>query len=112
MIELPVVKSSGTRTRSNSDVLQSISSSASLLRLVIRLEKHAIDSMTKSRVDTASSECSSTESNPRSFAVRSRSIGKPVDANAAAPRGLTFVRSYAVMSRAKSRVNASACANA
>ncbi len=96
--------------KSNSEVLHKIISSASLLRFVIRLEKQEIDSMMKSRDDTASIEFSSMELKPRSFVVFARSIGKPVEANAAAPNGHRFVCSYAFRSREKSRANASACA--
>ena len=94
----------------NSDVLHNISSSAILDILVIRFENADTDSIIKSRLDTASCEFSMSESKPSSSHVNSRSMGKPVEANAAAPSGLLFVRLYAPLSRLESRSSADACA--
>ena len=76
----------------NSEVDHKTSSSARRLQLTIRIDRSASVSRMKSRVETASMLFSTSPSKPSSRQVLIRSILKPVEAKAAAPRGLWFTR--------------------
>ena len=70
-------------------------SSASRDRCVAQIAAIDRNSSAKSRSETLSSELRVGSRKPSAFAVMCRSIGKPVPASAAAPSGLSSIRSIA-----------------
>ena len=83
--------------------IQLTSSSEKRDRCIISTLAVAVNSMAKSRSDTASREFWQTPSKPSSRATRSRSIGKLVPASAAAPSGRRLMRLRASAKRSASR---------
>ena len=86
---------------------QITSSSASRDRWTAQIAAEDRYSSAKSRSLTASRLLAIGRSNPSAFAVASRSMGKPVPASAAAPRGDSFIRLRASWKRVRSRPNIS-----
>ena len=103
MIEEPVQKRSGRRTKPKRGLAHSTSSSAKRDRCTMTSAAKAQNSIAKSRSDTASSEFSHRPSKPSSRATRSRSIGKLVPASAAAPSGSLLTLFLVSRSRSRSR---------
>ena len=75
MIEEPVQKRSGMFTNLNCADVQRISSSDMRDKCIMIRDAAALNSIPKSRSDTASSEFSETASKPSNSAVNARSIG-------------------------------------
>ena len=78
-------------------------SSASRDRCVAQIAAIDRNSSAKSRSDTLSSELRVGSRKPSALAVLCRSMGKPVPASAAAPSGLSSMRSMASRTRDRSR---------
>ena len=74
---------------------------------IIRIEAAEVNSMAKSRSETASSEFWQIPSKPSSLAVILRSMGKVVPARAALPSGIWLIRRRASTRRSVSRYNIS-----
>ena len=107
MIDDPVEKPSPSDTKANCALHQITISSASLLMCMAQIAAAERNSSEKSRSLTASMLLAQGRSNPRLFAVMSRSIGNDVPASAAAPRGHSFMRARASRMRPRSRPNIS-----
>jgi len=91
----------------NCGVDQMMISSASRDRCVAQIAAMARKSSAKSRSETLSSELRIGSRKPSALAVRWRSMGKLVPARAAAPSGLSSMRSIALRTRDRSRANIS-----
>ena len=98
MMLLVAAYSSETSTYANSLELQSMSSSAILLRSIITSCEEKRSSATKSREETPSTELDRRPSNPSSLDTYSLSSLTEVPARAARPIGETFSLAYACVS--------------
>ena len=103
----PVDHASDIRTNPNWADDQITISSARRERCCAQIATALSASSAKSRALTQSSEFAIGRSKPSAFAVMWRSMGKPVPASAAAPSGLSFMRTTASVKRPRSRSNIS-----
>ncbi len=107
MIDEPVVKASDSLMKLNCGVVHRTISSARRDRCVAQIVAADRASRAKSRAETLSRELAIGPSKPSAWAVMCRSMGKDVPASAAAPRGLSFIRTRASAKRPASRPNIS-----
>src|SRR5512136_462700 len=107
MMEEVEQNSSARVTNPARGLAQRMRSAESRLAVVERIADAERTSRRKSREETASMEFSARPPNPRSSLVYSRSMGNPVEAKAAAPRGDRFTLPMAERRRARSREKAS-----
>ncbi len=103
----PVENRSDRVTNRNCALDQITNSSAKRLRCMAEIDATDRNSIAKSRAETASNELAIGRSKPKLSAVICRSIGKPVPASAAAPKGDSFIRARASRTRDRSRANIS-----
>ncbi len=96
MIDEPVEKASGSRTKPNGWLAQTTISSASRDRCKPVSAAAARNSSAKSRSDTPSRLFAVGRSKPNAAAVAARSMAKPVPASAALPSGHSFSRAARV----------------
>ena len=107
MIDEPVEKASDSLTKPNCGVDQMTISSASRDRCVARDRRERQELQREVAVGNAVERVAGRLAEAERLRRRCRSIGKPVPASAAAPSGLSSMRSMASRTRDRSRPNIS-----